>query len=165
MIRSKRSSVVDVGFAAVLLFMVGLVVFIGNFTINEFSTRWANNTLVNSSPAAVESVQVVAELTDSRFDYISFIMLIGLTLAIIITGWMVAGNPIFSFIYFIALIVFVVVSSILSFVWQRFTEKAIFTATLLNFPITNFIMLHLPTYIAIIGFIGMVVIFAKPRDV
>lgn len=162
---NKKGNVMNIGIFMVYLFVAALLFLIVTFSFGEYADRWRNNTIVNSSQAAVEAVDNVKGLADDRLDYITFILLIGFTLAIIITGYMIPANTIFAFIYFIALVLFVVTASILSFVWNKVTTQAIFanSGVLVHFPIGDFIMTYLPHYVAIVGFIGMIVMFAKPR--
>jgi lipoprotein signal peptidase len=54
------------------------------------------------------------------------------------------------------------VSAALSNVWESFSTKAIFVTDMVQFPISNNIMLNLPLYIAVIGVIALIVMFAKP---
>ncbi len=160
--KSRKGSIQDVGLAMVILFVMGVMFLTVKYSYVLFVDQATNITSFNSSLAAVEALDATADLTD-RFDYVGFVLLIGLTLAIIITGWLVGGHPIFAFIYFIALVILVAVSAIFSFAWEQITDKAIFTDTVAKLPIIDLILTNFPIYITIIGFIGMMVMFAKPR--
>lgn len=116
---------------------------------------------INSSDAAVESLSAVSTISN-RMDYVIFGLFIGLILGVIITGWFVGGNPIFMFIYFIVVVIAVILAMIFSNVWDTVSQSSIFGTTVTHFTITNNIMGNLPLYIAIIGIIGLVVMFAKP---
>lgn len=160
---NKKASVLDVGLVAIAVFGAAVIFLLIDHTIIEYESAWSNNTIVNSSSQAVSSVRAVRDLADSRLDYIVFALFMGLVLTIIISGWLVAANPIFSFFYFIVIVLFVIVSAILSFVWDKITTTGALVPTVANFPITNFIMTHFPKLIAVVGFIGLVVTFAKQR--
>lgn len=165
LIKKKRGNALDVGLTMIILFVFSLIVVIGSHSLGEFSDRFANNTIVNqSSPEAINAVQNVENTFNNRMDWVGFTLLIGLTLAIIITGWLVSGNAIFTFIYFIVLVILVVSSAIISFTWERFTDTSALTTAVNNFPVLDFLLSNLPMYIAIVGFIGMVVTFAKPTQ-
>ena len=162
---NKRGTLADVGLAMIFVFAAAVIFFTTTYVFNEFEADWSNNTLVNSSSAAVSTVSDVKDLANTRLDYVVFVILIGLTLAIIVTGWLVGGNPIFAWIYFIVLVIFVAVSSVLSYTWNELSNKAIFgTLAADSFPITDFILQNFPSIMAVIGFIGMIVMFAKPSD-
>src|SRR3990172_5790523 len=105
-----------------------------------------------------ESVNTVT----SRLDYVIFGLFIGLVLALIITAWFIGGEPIFMFIYFMFVVIAVIISAVLSNAWEQFTGSAIFGLTIAAFPITNNLLSNLPLYSGIIGFVGVVAMFAKP---
>lgn len=161
---NKRSNMLDVGLMLIFLFGAVVVFILGNYTITTFTEKWQNNSMVNSSQASVTALQDVQNLADTRFDYMGFMVLIGMTLAIIITGWFVGGNPIFSFIYFIVLVIFTVLAAIFSFTYNKIAETTVLQDAVSHLPIMDFLMSNLPVYTAIVGFIGMVVMFAKPQQ-
>ena len=83
---------------------------------------------------------------------------------IIITGWFIGGNPTFMFIYFILIVAAVIVGAFLSNFWETMTTASVFGTTVSNLPIMNHIMLFLPFYLAAIGFMAILVMFAKPQE-
>ena len=95
-------------------------------------------------------------------DYLVLMALFGLIIGDIILSWIFGGNPIFMFLYIIIYILAVFISPIFSNVWTTMTIVSQFNQTLSIFPITNHIMGYLPQYVAIIGLIGMLVMFGKP---
>ncbi len=159
--KQKKASIQDIGLTMVIVFAAAIMFLTVKYTYTEFVDKATNSTAFNSSQAAVDSLNTTKDLTD-RLDYVLFILLIGLTLAIIITGWLVGGHPLFAFIYFIALIILIAVSAILSFVWEKVSTKTIFVDTVAELPIMDLILSNFPIYITVIGFIGMMVMFAKP---
>ena len=158
---NRKGTVQDVGVAMVYFFVAVIVFFVVTYSYGEFVDRAVNNTVINSSAASVTAFQNSKTLTE-RLDYVSLVLLIGFILAIIITGWFVGGNQLFAFIYFIVLILLIVTSAILSYVWNQVSTKAMFEATLTKFPIADYILSNFPIFITLIGFIGMLVMFAKP---
>ena len=162
--RKKRGNIQDIGLAMVFIFSAVILFFVVTHGYSSFVDKAVNNTVINSSNATVTSFQETKELT-SRLDYVVFALLMGFTLAIIITGYLVGGNPIFAFVYFIGIVLLVITSAIFSYVWNIISTKPIFgTLAADKFPISDFILGNFPLYIAIIGFIGMMVMFAKPRE-
>jgi len=159
----KKANIQDVALAMIILFVMAITILTVKYTYVRFVDEATALPSFNSSLAAVEVLDATAELTD-RFDYVGFVLFIGLTLAIIITGYLVGGHPIFVFIYFIALTILVAVSSVFSFAWEQITDKAIFTDTVAKLPIIDLLITNFPVYIVIVGFIGMMVMFAKPKE-
>ncbi len=152
----------DVLIIGVLLFTVAIGLFIINFASNTVIDSMVGIAEYNQSSDAVAALQNTQDKVINRSDYLIVGLFMGLALALIITGWFIGGNPIFSFIYSIIVILGVIFSSILAHIWQEITTASVFGTTVANFPISNHILSWLPMYLAIIGFIGLIVMFAKP---
>ena len=151
----------DVILVAVVLFTFGMAFFVINFVGNTMNTNLVAVATINESDAAVNAFGSMADTVD-RLDYVLFALFLGLVLALIVTAWFVGGYPIFMFIYFLVIVVGVVISAVLANVWESVTSEVVFGATIANFPITNNLISNLPIYVAVVGFIGIVVMFAKP---
>lgn len=158
----RKSNIMDVGFAAISLFLIGIILLVSVFTYNTYYDKATNITEINESAPALAAMKDAQTVINTRLDKIIFGMLIGLALAIIITGWFVANNPLFLFIYFIVLVIFVIVSSILSFAWNKISIVSSLSKMLQYLPITDHILGNLAIYVTVIGFLGMLVSFAKP---
>jgi hypothetical protein len=154
-------SAFDVVLIAAIIFALGTAFFATHFILNTTYDQLLGSAQINQSAQAVTMLQGSKNVT-SQFDYVIFGVFIGLTLAIIITGWYIGGSSLFMAIYFLVIVISVVMSAILSNVWEQMSQMVIFGATLLAFPITNNLMMNLPIYISVIGFIGIIVMFAKP---
>jgi hypothetical protein len=152
----------DVIVISALTFVTAIIIYIIAFSGNAVIQRMILTPGVNESAGAVRALEGT-QRTILRFDYVVFGVFIGLTLSLIITGWFVAGNPIFSFIYFLVIVFAVAISAILSNVWQEMTSQVTLNTLLYSFQISNQLMVHLPLYTTIIGFIGLIVMFAKPN--
>jgi len=162
----KKGSARDVLFIAVIIFGLAISFFVINYMMGETVERMVTIPAINESSSAVSALEGITTMT-GRLDYVIFGVFLAMVLGLIITSWFIGGNPIFMFIYFIIVVITVVISTILANVWEEISQGAIAatifgTSTLDAFPLTNNIMLYLPIYISIIGFIGIVVMFAKP---
>lgn len=154
----------DVAVTAIVLFTFSIVFIICVFTYNQIATGMQNNTIIQSSNATM-TVLDAGKATINKLDYIFFILFIGLMLSIIIASFFIPANSIFTFIYFIALVVIVATSAILSNVFEKITANGYFNAiATTNLPITNYLMNNLPMYVTIVGFIAMVLLYAKPQQ-
>jgi hypothetical protein len=151
----------DVLFAGAVLFILAIGFFVLNFTSGQIASSLTNSPL-NESSQAVNAIND-ANTAVSKVDYIFLAVFIALLLGIIITGWFIGGNPIFMFIYFLIIVIAVLVGAILSNFWETLTGASVFGASVASLPIMNHILLYLPFYLAAIGFIGIIVMFAKPN--
>jgi len=151
----------DVLMVGVILFMLAIGFFVIYNISNTVTTKMMGIAAINESAAAVSALQGSQKVT-AQMDYVIFGVFIGLVLAIIITGWFIGGNPIFMAIYFLISIIAVVISTLFANTWETVSQSSIFGTDVAAFPITNNLMLNLPIYIAVIAFLGLVVMFAKP---
>lgn len=152
----------DVIVAAVVIFGISMGMFVINFMMGTTVDSMLSIEEINESESVVTAFEGIDKVT-ARFDYLVMGVFIALTLGIIITGWFVAGNPIFMFIFFIVTIMGVVISTILANVWEEISQASVFGTTITAFPITNNLLINLPIYVAVLGFIGLVIMFAKPQ--
>lgn len=151
----------DVVLTGALVFALGIGLFVMFKITGDVITNMVNVPIIANDTTVVQVLNNTLALRN-RFDYIVFGLFIGLVLAVMITGWFVAGSPLFMFLYFLGIIISVILSAILANVWETTTAMAVFGTSLASFPITNHIILQLPIYSGIVGFVGLVVMFAKP---
>jgi len=155
----------DVAVAAVVLFAFSILFIIANFTYTSVADKMINTSVISSSNATV-TVLNDGRVTINRLDYIFFTLFIGMMLTIIIASFLIPANSIFSFIYFISLVVIVATSSVLSYVFEKITANGYFNSiATVNLPITYNLMTNLPLYVTIVGFLAMVLLYAKPQNV
>jgi len=157
----KKGSVLDVLFIVAIVFTFAIGFLVIHFATNTAVDNMLNAPAINDTKETRESLEGVKETTD-RFDYLVLGVFIALTLGLLITGWLVGGHPIFMVLYFIVLIFAVIISAFLSNIWESVSVASVFGSTINSFAITNNLLLNLPVYAAIIGFLGLIVMFAKP---
>lgn len=153
----------DVILLGVLVFTIAIGLLVIKFAVNTTMGVMINSSVLNESNGTIQAFQGVNQVTN-RFDYIVFVIFIGLILGVLIASWFAAGNPIFTFIYIIVIVLGVAFSTVLTTVWETITDSSVLGTQITNgsFTITNGIMLRLPMFLSIIGFIGLVIMFAKP---
>ena len=151
----------DVIFIAVTIFVLGIAFYATHYAINNSIDKMLNITQINGTSETVDAFESTKTLTN-RLDYIVLAVFIGLILALIISSWFIGGNPIFMFIYALIVIIGVILSAVLANAWETYSTTPALASTITSFPITNHLLSYLPIYAAVIGFIGIVVMFAKP---
>lgn len=162
--KEKMRTSYDVAVAMVVLFTFAIVFIIASFTYNQVADAMLNSSQINTTNATVTAL-TAHKATIDRLDYIFFVLFIALMLAIIISSFFIPANSIFAFVYFISLVVIVLTSSILRYTFEKITENGYFnTIATVNLPITNHLMSNLPLYITIVGFVAMVLLYAKPQQ-
>lgn len=157
---NKRGSARDIILITVLVFAMAIGTFVAHFMTNTAADEMLKIDQINSSEKTVEALEAYKS-TSARYDQIVFGVFIGLCLALMITSWFVGGNPIFMFIYFIIVVIGVAVSAIKANTWEQVSQASIFGNTVTAFPLTNNLMSYWPVYIAVVGLVGLIVMFGK----
>lgn len=151
----------DIITISVLLMVAAVGILVVVYSGHTMATNIATQPVVNQSSTAVSAFTATANVTH-KFDILFLAAFIGLTLGLIILSWFVPAHPIFYIGYLLVMIISVILSAIMANVWESITANAKLATMLTYLPITNHIMLYLPLYIAVIGFVGITVMFAKP---
>ena len=148
--------------------LVGVIVFslALAFLATHYMMSYSIDTMVgmseiNESSGAVNALQA-GKTVLGRLDFMVLAVFLGLVLALLITGWFVGGHPVFMVLYFIAVIVFVIVSAILSNVWDDVISGSVLASSASSFAVTNHLLSYLPYYMGVVGILGFIVMFAKP---
>jgi len=160
--KNKKGMAGDILMIGVLLFALGIGFLAFNNAFNTAINQMKDNPAINETPQSVEALESTQNKVLKRLDYIILGAFIGLTLALWITAWLIGGNPIFIFFYFIIIVVTVIVASVLGGTWETVTDLPVFAGNIVDFPVTMHLLGNLPFYVAIIGFIGLVLTFVKP---
>lgn len=158
---NKKATVQDVALIITIIFALAVTMLVGKLTFTEFKDKLTANPNVNSSQVTLDALDDGYNNT-SKYDYVLFTIFMGLVLALIITGWLVGGNPLFAFLYFIGIVLITVMAIIFSNVWWRVSTNTLFTGVLAEMPITDFLVSNIHILTPVIGFIGIIVMFAKP---
>lgn len=161
MLKNKKASVQDVALIIVIIFSLAVLGLVSKTAFNEFNNKVSTNPNINNSQVTIDALNAGYEITN-KYDYIIFSVFMGLVIALIITGWLVGGNPIFAFLYFIAIVIITVVAIVFSNVWWRISTNTVFNTALTEMPITDFLISNIHIVTPIIGFVGILVMFAKP---
>lgn len=145
-----------------VIFFVSAVVLFTMFYVGEtIYTKVSVASVVNASSSTVTALGGIHTLVN-RLDYVLLALFFGLVVGMIVASYFVGGHPIFMLLYSLVLVVGIMISAVLANAWETMTTFAKFATTLAAFPITNHIILNLPIYMTIIGFISLVVMFGKP---
>jgi len=158
---NKTGTARDIMLIAVIFFGLAIAVFVLYYFSQTSVDQMLDVPVINDSAPTRSALNALSD-TSLRFDYLMLGLFIGLTLGVMIGGWLVGGHPIFMFIYFMVVLVAVAASAVFANVWESVSQASVFGASISAFPITNHILSYFPMYIAIIGILGLIVMFAKP---
>lgn len=151
----------DIPFIALSIFAIAITFFAMFYFGGQIISKFKENDVIGNNSAAVEVLDKTDAIHD-RLDYVVFVIFISSALLLIVTGWLVGGDPIFAILYFFFVMFSILIAALCSNMWEEFTGASVWGTTLLSFPITNHILLYYPMYIGIMGITGLIVMFAKP---
>ena len=165
---NKRGSGRDIVLMAVLLFVFAISALIMRYTTSHVVEIFYNSSDFNSSynQSNYDITQMMKDSTDQtggQLDYVILAIFIGLILGIVVTSWYIGGHPIFLFFYFIFIVIGVLLSVVFADVWDDVTSMSMFGGVIGDFPITTHLITYMPIYLAVVGMIGLVVMFGKPQ--
>ena len=160
---TKRGSLSDLSFLLIGFFFVFLFLlffsFIGNFIFDALiatpmmGSGTAQNTIVQYGYGFVENA-----------DQIAIAFFFGALFGFIISSWFVAGNPLGMVAYFFGGLIVILISMGMSNFWSIVYSNPLFSDITPTFGFTNFVMSHLPYFMAIFFIVGLVITFVKPAD-
>jgi len=102
------------------------------------------------------------DLSDGlALQWISVFLMFGMILGIFIGSYLVTTKPIFFIPYLFIVIIAIVVSVPISNTYETLSNNATLNPTFLGFTGANWIFLHLPIWITIIGITGGIIMFTR----
>lgn len=163
-LNKKAQSGTDVFFGVITIFGLGLFCLITVFVYGAFMDAASSSEVFNNTPQAMDAMNAVEE-NNGMWDSVILFIFIGFFLAVMVLGYFIDVHSVFLPIYIMVLLIGVVVSGVLSYVWEQISDTSTFTLVASNsFPITNHILSNLMTYFIILGVLSMIVTYAKTRE-
>lgn len=97
----------------------------------------------------------------SSLYWISIMLIVGMAISIFIGSYLVTTKPIFFVPYFFIVIIAVIVSTGISNAYEQVMQDPTLASTFNGFIGANYIMLQLPIWVTIIGFVGGIIMFVR----
>jgi len=160
---NRRGGMFDIIIAMVVMFIV--FIFFAAI-IYGFGVLTTDITSITEL-AGTANVTTAAESTFGAINnalpalrWIALVITISLFIAILVSSFLVKAHPVFFILYILIVVVAVVFSVSLSNAYEEMlTGSNPITATLESFTAMNFIILHLPIWIVVIGIAGAIFLF------
>jgi hypothetical protein len=160
----NKKGISDVLTIGVMTFVIAIMLVVMYMSITPMLSGLGNVSEFKNNTLASASLQSGQDVMD-KLDWIFLFIFISFVIVAMILSWFVAAIPIFMFIYFMALIIITVTMAVLSFSWSTMASAApLLTTIQLHFPITNNIMENFTIYMMVIGFMSLIVMYAKPQQ-
>ena len=157
--RNRRGFVGDILMLAIFMFVLGLTIMVGYLTLSSVNTQFQSQASIGTVGQGIvnDATNKYTGLWDGIFGF----LLVGLSLAAIISAYFVDTHPILFPMMLIVLAAYIVVSGALANAYFAVESASAFSSFAENFRLMHYIMTHLAYYVAIQGFLIFVALFAK----
>lgn len=159
-ITRKKGDVTDILTFLILIFILGVGLFILAFTVpliaegmNQAGLNQSNETI-----AAIDQLEDFGTITIQRG---FFLLFIGLAIASIISAFLVRAHPIFLFLYILFYGLTIFLGTYLGNAYDQMRNISVFADTLASQTLINLVFENLLVIIIGVGAISMIVVFAK----
>lgn len=164
---SKKGAMTDLFLFMAIAFIIGLF-----SVIMYFVAATTYSSLINKSPAIQKALGDDGNATDiinssfgqvtnayQSLKWITFVLIFGFALSILISSFLVKTNPIYFVPYTIILVVAIIISVPLSNAYETIYQNPILAESFSGFWGQTWIFLNLPIWITVIGLLAGVLMF------
>lgn len=145
-----------------LVFMCGVMIYIGGTANTEIEKAIGGRMIGTANTTEIiQNTMGVVNNTYQSLYWISVFLMVGMVLSIFIGSYLVTTKPIFFIPYIFILIIAIIVSVGISNAYEQVISDPTLASTFAGFIGANFIMLNLPIWITIIGFVGGIIMFSR----
>jgi hypothetical protein len=148
--------------AFVIVLISGVFIYFGGKVNSEVHSVLDSKTFgdVNGSAIVDQTLGKVNQSYQALY-WISIFLIVGMIISIFIGSYLVTTKPIFFIPYIFILIIAIVVSVGISNAYEEVAQTPMLADIYAGFIGANFILSKLPIWIAIIGIVGGIIMFAR----
>lgn len=166
MTKNKKGGLLDLIVFIALGFLMVVVLVIFLFAGNTVNTALLDN--VDAIEAASPSVNGTELINDTvgkvvssyeMFKWISILLLFGFALSILISSFLVKTHPAWLYGYALIVVISIIISVYVSNAYESLLSNGLLGSTFYQFVGANFIFLHLPIWITIVGMIAGILMY------
>ena len=166
MLRNKKGDFVGIFvfmiLALVLVLISGVFIYIGGETQEQLKNSLGGMDLaVDDVNETIDDTFGDVNASYSALYWISIFVIVGMVIGIFIGSYLVTTKPVFFLPYIFMVIISVIVSVGISNAYELIVNDATLASTFAGFVGANYILLHLPVWVSIIGFVGGIIMFAR----
>lgn len=154
---NKKGSIQDIIMIGAILLFFGVIILIGSKVTGEWNDAIQLRTDIPAN--AKTATSTLSGHYGGAMDYGFLLLAIGLGMATIILAALVRIHPIFIPLFFIGLVMIIVLSAVMSNIYQEMAENAELTAYADELIFTSHILTYLPFIVGIFGLILMVTMY------
>ena len=159
--KKKKGQIQQIVFVIVFITIFAISVLLGRGILDRFDNQLEDGGHhTNESREALNTFQS----TWASFDTLVVFVVIGLTLGLLVTSWVLPSHPVFVVVNIIGIFVLVLVSAVLANTYGEIKESGIF-AEGGDYDNIDFIMTKLPWICVVITVLSSIVLYTKRGSV
>jgi hypothetical protein len=169
--RNKRGGFTDLFLFMIFAFVIVLIsvvwIYMGSVTTNQLHLSMdgmdLGDTMGNNASVVIDNTVGTGGFEGSiqALRWISIFLIVGMILSIFIGSYLVTTKPIFFIPYLFIVIIAIIVSVPMSNSYEILMLEPTLASTFTGFTGANWIMLHLPIWITIVGITGGIIMFSR----
>lgn len=151
-------------FAIIIVSFSALFIYIGSTVQGELHDKMDNMNVGGNSTNVTQLIDNTVGKANASYQalhWLSILIIFGMVLSILMGSYMVRTRPIFFLPYIFIVIIAVIVAVGLSNAYETIIADPLLASSFSGFAGSNFILLHLPLWITVIGFIGGIIIYSN----
>lgn len=159
LLKSKRGNLLDILWVGIFLFAFALTVVIGWLVLTSVNDAFQANDQIG-----IEGQQIINDSTNryvAVFDGIFMFFLVAVSIMVIVSAFWIKTHPIFFGVSLVVLVIFVFLFNIFGDVFMEVGSNPALVNYTNSFSIIPFVMDNYATLLAVLGFVAVVVLFAK----
>jgi len=157
--KGKRGQAQEVLLLGVVLLVLAIVILIGFRMISDFNTEFQSNPEITEG--SKESMQRYTDSFPRVFDGIYVMALILLIVVVLISVFLIDTHPVFLAVGIPALMAVLFVNVILANVVDDVGKSSGLVSLYDQFPMMQFIASNWLPIMAVVGFVGMIILYSK----
>jgi len=162
-VQTKKDQVMEVAFVLFLITSIAITMVLAAHVYSEIGKQLDGTGLhTNQSKEAFDKF----EPAFSIFDGAMIFLVIGLTIGLIVTSFLIPTHPVFVIINIVGFMILVFIGAVYSNTFFSITNssEAIYNTTLLYYPATTWILTDLPSLAALLIFITSIIMYTKGKQ-
>ena len=169
--KNKRGAFADLFifmiFALVIVLISVLWIFMGNKVTDQLHASMddmdLSDTVGNNASQVIDNTMGNGGFNGSiqALHWITIFLIVRMIISIFIGSYLVTTKPVFFLPYIFIVIIAIIVAVPMSNAYETIMSDQTLSDTFVGFQGANFIMLHLPVWITIIGFTGGIIMFSQ----
>ncbi len=160
LIRNKKADVTDMLIFLVVVFILGIGLFIFAYVVPQISNG-LNDAGLNSSTEGASAISSLSDFGTISIQRGFLLLFVGLIISTMVTSFFARTHPIFLFLYILILGITVFLGVYLGNAYDQFSSTPLFAETLASQGMINIVLSNIITIVIAVGVLSMIIVFAK----